>query len=47
MKKLLIALTAVLAFGSGVADAAVPEGGYFLDKNGAPLTKEQLSLIHI
>lgn len=41
MKKLLIALTAVLAFGSGVADAAVPEGGYFLDKNGVPLTKEQ------
>lgn len=41
MKKLLIALTAVLAFGSGVADAAVPEGGYFLDKSGAPLTKEQ------
>lgn len=41
MKKLLIALTAVLAFGSSVTDAAVPEGGYFLDKNGVPLTKEQ------
>ncbi len=41
MKKLLIAFSAALAFGFGMADAAVPQGGYFLDKDGVPLTEAQ------
>lgn len=41
MKKILVALTAVLSFGSGLTDAAVPQDGYYLDKDGTPLSEEQ------
>lgn len=40
MKKILVSLSAVLLFSAGLVQAAVPQGGYFLDKNGIPLTKE-------
>ena len=40
MKKILISLSAALLLSSGISHAAVPQGGYFLDKNGVPLTEE-------
>ena len=40
MKKILILLSAALLLSSGISQAAVPQGGYFLDKNGVPLTEE-------
>src|SRR3712207_1298322 len=40
MKKILVSLSAVLLFSAGLVQATVPQGGYFLDKNGIPLTKE-------
>ena len=40
MKKILILLSAALLLSSGISQAAVSQGGYFLDKNGVPLTEE-------
>ena len=40
MKRILISLSAALLLSSGISQAAVPQGGYFLDKNGVPLTEE-------
>ena len=40
MKKILVLLSAGFLLSSGFSQAAVPQGGYFLDKNGVPLTEE-------
>ena len=40
MKRILISLSAALLLSSGISQAAVPQGGYFLDKDGVPLTEE-------
>ena len=40
MKRILISLSAALLLSSGISQASVPQGGYFLDKDGVPLTEE-------
>ena len=40
MKRILISLSAAFLLSSGISQAAVPQGGYFLDKDGVPLTEE-------
>ncbi len=41
MNKKLIILLSALTLASGFADAALPQEGYYLDKDGAPLTEAQ------
>lgn len=43
MKKIIFAMAASLLFSASSMAADIPDGGYFLSKDGVPLTEEQMS----
>ena len=43
MKKIVFLLSTALLLSASVAQADIPQSGYFLSKDGVPLTEEQIT----